>query len=62
MIVKMDVTNLVNGDPWCTIIVITGSQKGPNVSSLNWGFLGHQHPALWYPAPCNIRGACLGKY
>ena len=28
----------------------------------NLGVLDHQHPALWHPAPCNIRGACLGKY
>ena len=24
--------------------------------------LGQRIPALWIPAPCNIRGACLGKY
>ena len=45
--------------------------KRPGISAMltplhpsreNLGVLGHQHPALWHPAPCNIRGACLGKY
>ena len=24
--------------------------------------LSHQLPPLWLPPPCNIRGACLGRY
>ena len=28
----------------------------------NWAVLRQWHLALWHPAPCNIRGACLGKY
>ena len=27
-----------------------------------WMVLGQRIPALWIPAPCNIRGACLDKY
>ena len=27
-----------------------------------WLVLGHRLPPLWLPRPCNIRGACLGKY
>ena len=32
------------------------------VSSVNLRVLGHLIPPLWIPPPCNIRGACLGKY
>ena len=34
----------------------------PQVSREKLHVLRQQHPALLRPAPCNIRGACLGKY
>ena len=35
---------------------------GVNKSSVNLGVLRHLLYALLLPAPCNIRGPCLGKY
>ena len=36
--------------------------KSDQMSNVNWEVSGQQLPALLLPAPCNIRGACLGKY
>ena len=31
-------------------------------SSVNWTVSSDPIPPFWIPSPCNIRGACLGKY